>query len=150
MAFKGNLETVVELKSSPEKFLNVWKCQAHQVPNHTPTNIQGVHVHEGDWVKSGSIKIWKYTVEGKSEVFKEKIIVDDEKKTVTLIGLEGDVFKIYKVCNITWQLTSKGQGSLSKVIIEYEKLNENVPVPGVYLDFLGRITKEIDEGISKE
>uniref|UniRef100_A0A2C9UFP0 Bet v I/Major latex protein domain-containing protein n=1 Tax=Manihot esculenta TaxID=3983 RepID=A0A2C9UFP0_MANES len=60
MALKGNLETVVEL--NPEKFLSFWKGQAHQVPNHSPTNIQGVHVHEGDCVTSGSIKIWKYTV----------------------------------------------------------------------------------------
>ncbi|KAJ9153091.1 hypothetical protein P3X46_026575 [Hevea brasiliensis] len=148
MALKGNLETVLQLKSSPEKFLSVWKGQAHQVPNHTPTNIQGVDVHEGDWVTSGSIKVWKYTVERKSEVFKEKVIVDDEKKTVTLIGLEGDVFKIYKVYNVIWQLTPKGQGSLATIILEYEKLNENVPAPDIYLDFVIRITKDIDEGIS--
>ncbi|KAG8637497.1 MLP-like protein 328 [Manihot esculenta] len=150
MALKGNLETVVELKSSPEKYLSFWKGQAHQVPNHSPTNIQGVHVHEGDWETSGSIKVWKYTIEGRSEVFKEKVIIDDEKKTLTFIGLEGDLLKIYKVFNIIWQFTTKGQGSLSKVIIEYEKLNENVPPPNNYLDLVVTITKEIDEGISKE
>ncbi|OAY29248.1 MLP-like protein 43 [Manihot esculenta] len=149
MALKGNLETVVELKSSPDKFLSVWKSQAHQVPNHTPINIQGVHVHEGDWVKSGSIKIWKYTIAGRSEVFKDKIIVDDEKKTLTGIGLEGDVFKSYKVFNLIWQLTPKDEGSLAKVIIEYEKLNENVPTPDIYLDFIIKITTDVDESISK-
>ncbi|KAF2316800.1 hypothetical protein GH714_042141 [Hevea brasiliensis] len=111
------------------------------VPSHTPTNIQGVDVHEGDWVTSGSIKVWKYTVEGRSEIFKEKIVLDDDKKTVTLIGLEGDLLKIYEVYNVIWQLTPKGQGSLAKLILEYEKLNENVPAPRIYLDFVTRIAK---------
>ncbi|KAF2316786.1 hypothetical protein GH714_042127 [Hevea brasiliensis] len=117
----------------------------NKVPNHTPTNIQGVDVHEGDWVTSGSIKVWKYTVEGRSEIFKEKIVLDDDKKTVTLIGLEGDLLKIYEVYNVIWQLTPKGQGSLAKLILEYEKLNENVPAPCIYLDFVTRIAKDIDE-----
>ncbi|KAJ9166949.1 hypothetical protein P3X46_021638 [Hevea brasiliensis] len=149
MAFKGKLETVLDLKSSPEKFLTLWKKQAYEVPNLTPTNIQGVHVLEGDWVPPGSIKVWNYTIDGKAEVFQEKIELDEEKNIVTLIGLEGDVFKIYKVYTAIWELTPKDQGSLAKLTLEYEKLNENVPVPHNYMDFVISITKDIDEGISK-
>ncbi|KAJ9153092.1 hypothetical protein P3X46_026576 [Hevea brasiliensis] len=87
--------------------------------------------------------------EGRSEIFNEKIVLDDDKMTVTLIGLEGDLLKIYGVYNVIWQLTPKGQGSLAKLILEYEKLNENVPAPRIYLDFVTRIAKDIDEGISK-
>lgn len=76
--------------------------------------------------------------------------MDDEKKTLTGIGLEGDVFKNYKVFNIGWQFTPKGQGSLAKVIMEYEKLNENVPTPDIYLDFIIKVTKDVDEGICKD
>ncbi|KAJ9166950.1 hypothetical protein P3X46_021639 [Hevea brasiliensis] len=149
MALKGKLETLLELKSSPNKFLSLWKEQAHQVPNHAPTNIQGVHVHDDDWVTPDSIKVWRYTIDGRAEVFKEKIEFDEEKKIVTIIGLEGDVFKICKVLIVTWKLTPKGQGSLAKVTLEYEKLNENVHVPYKYLDFVISMTRDIDEGISK-
>ncbi|KAF2297107.1 hypothetical protein GH714_017469 [Hevea brasiliensis] len=117
MALKGKLESVLELKSSPEKFLNPWKEQAHQVPNHSPTNIQGVHVHEGDWVTAGSIKVWNYTIDGRAEVFKEKIVFDDEKKILSIVGLEGDLFKIYKVYTVSWELKPKSQGSLAKVTL---------------------------------
>ncbi|KAF2297105.1 hypothetical protein GH714_017409 [Hevea brasiliensis] len=149
MALKGKLETVLDLKSSPEKFLSLWKEQAYQVPNLTSTNIQGVHVLEGDWVTPGSIKVWNYTIDGKAEVFQEKIELDEEKKIVRIIGLEGDVLKIYRVCTGTWELTPKDQGSLAKLTLEFEKVNENVPVPHNYMDFVISMTKDIDEGISK-
>ena len=58
----AKLETVLELSCTPQQFFNIWKNEAHQIPNHTPTNIHTVHVHEGDWETAGSLKIWKYTV----------------------------------------------------------------------------------------
>ena len=61
MSLKGNLETVMELKSSPEKFFTIWKTQAYHIPNHTPDNIHAVDMHEGDWETEGSIKIWRYS-----------------------------------------------------------------------------------------
>ncbi|OAY29249.1 hypothetical protein MANES_15G129900v8 [Manihot esculenta] len=144
---KGQLETVVELKCTPDQFLKLWKSQGHQIPNHTPSNIQGVRVHEGDWETSGSIKVWDYTIEGRPEVFKEKVEIDEEKKIVKLIGLDGDVFKLYKVYNGMWHVMPKGQGSLAKTVIEYEKLNESVPTPHIYLDFIVGVTKDIDAGL---
>ncbi|XP_050231623.1 MLP-like protein 328 isoform X1 [Mercurialis annua] len=143
------LETGLELKSSAEQFLSLWKGRAHQVPDHTPSNIHAVHVHEGDWETSGCVLVWKYTIGGKKEEFKEKLIVDDENKKVTLIGLEGDVFNIYKVYNCIWELTPKPQGSSTKVTLEYEKLNESVPAPDIYMDFVIKITKDMDQGINK-
>lgn len=62
MSLKGELETVIELKSSPEKFFGVWKTQAYHIPNHTPDNIHAVDMHEGEWETEGSIKIWRYSV----------------------------------------------------------------------------------------
>ncbi|KAJ9166956.1 hypothetical protein P3X46_021645 [Hevea brasiliensis] len=150
MTMKLNLNDYAKCmhQSSPEKFLNLLKEQAHQVPNHSPTNIQGVHVHEGDWVTPGSIKVWNYTIDGRAEVFKEKIELD-EKKVLTITDLEGDVFKIYKVYTAIWELTPRGQGSFAKLTLEYEKLNDNVPVPHKYIDLVISMTKDIDEGISK-
>ncbi|KDP38074.1 hypothetical protein JCGZ_04717 [Jatropha curcas] len=146
---KGKLETEVELKSSPEQFFKFWKSDVHQAPNHTPSNIQGVRVHEGDWETSGSIKIWDYTIDGKPGVFKERVDVDEENKIVKLTGLEGDVFKLYKVYNGIWHVKPKGQGTLAKLTLEYEKQNESVPAPTIYMDFMISMTKDIDAALTK-
>ncbi|EEF37413.1 MLP-like protein 328 [Ricinus communis] len=146
---KGQLEVEVEIKSSAEKFFNFWKVQPHQVPNHTPSNIQAVHVHEGDWETPGSIRIWHYTVEGKPGKLKERAELDEENKIVKLIGLEGDVFEHYKVYNPIWHPKPKNEGSLVTVAIEYEKRNSSVPVPQIYVDFMVNMTKEIDEALVK-
>ncbi|KAF2316802.1 hypothetical protein GH714_042143 [Hevea brasiliensis] len=87
------------------------------------------------------------TAEGKAGVFKEKVEIDEENKIIKLIGLEGDVFKLYKVYNGIWHLTPKGQGSLAKLTLEYEKLNESVPAPHIYLDFMISLTTDIDAGL---
>ncbi|KAJ6429873.1 hypothetical protein OIU84_021308 [Salix udensis] len=115
----------------------------------TETMSLKVDMHEGDWETEGSIKIWRYSVDGKQEVFKEKVVVDEEKNTVGLIGLEGDVMTKYKLFNPTYHLTPKGDGSLARLIIEYEKLDENIPVPDKYMDFMISVTRDIDESLAK-
>ncbi|XP_057986570.1 major latex protein 149-like [Hevea brasiliensis] len=87
---------------------------------------------------------WANLLDG-AEVFKEKIMLDEEKKK-ELIGPEGDAFKIYKVYNGIWELIPKDQGSLAKVNLEYKKLNENVPVPDKYMDFLISMTRKLMKG----
>ncbi|XP_065854960.1 MLP-like protein 328 [Euphorbia lathyris] len=157
---KGELVAEVELKSGAHKFFKFWKSQtrsasalhvppseAHKTPHHTSSHIQAVRIHEGDWDTPGSIKIWNYTIDGKQEVFKEKVEVEEDKKLVRLTGLEGDVFKLYKVYNGIWHIIPKGDGYIAKITIEYEKLNPDVPAPHNYLDFLVRFTKEIDVGL---
>lgn len=88
-------------------------------------------------------------IDGKQEVFKEKVVVDEEKNTLALTGLEGDVMTRYKIFNPTYHLTPKDDGSLARLIIEYEKLNENIPVPDKYMDFMITVTKDIDASLTK-
>ncbi|KAJ8770250.1 hypothetical protein K2173_012659 [Erythroxylum novogranatense] len=139
MALSGKLEGVVELKSPVDKIYNVFKCQSHHIPNHSPKNIQGIQVHEGDFETSGSVRIWNYTV----------VELDDENKTVTFDGLEGDVMQIYKIYKPVWTFKPNGEGTLATCAIEYEKQNERVPAPSIYLDFMVSLTKDIDDGLSK-
>ncbi|KAK2635472.1 hypothetical protein Ddye_030264 [Dipteronia dyeriana] len=144
MALSGKLEADIEIKASAEKYFNIFKSQCQHLPNISSSNLQGVDLHEGDWDTHGSVKLWKYTVEGREESYKEKIEIDDENLAVTLVGLEGDVFKNYKSWKATFQATPKGEGnSVIKHILEYEKLNQDVPVPNPYLDFIVRISKDI-------
>ncbi|KAK7836097.1 MLP-like protein 28 [Quercus suber] len=149
MSLKGKVGTEIEIKSPPEKFYNIFKSQAYHVPNAAPNHIQGVDVHEGDWETHGSVKIWKYTAEGESGVFKEKVELDDANRSVTLVGIEGDVMKDYKTFKPIYQVVPKGTGSLAKLSIEYEKLREDVPAPNKYVTLMVNITKDLDAHIMK-
>jgi|UniRef100_A0A2N9FPE9 hypothetical protein len=149
MALQGKVGTEIEIKASPDKYYNVFKSTAYHVPNAAPDHIQGVEVHEGDWETHGSVKIWKYTVEGESGVFKEKVEYDDANRAVTLVGVEGDIMKEYKTFKPTYQVVPKGTGSLAKLTIEYEKLRADVPAPNKYVTLMVNITKGIDEHLAK-
>ncbi|KAI6668161.1 hypothetical protein NL676_028573 [Syzygium grande] len=114
---RGKLEAEVELKSPADKFFKIWRSETHKLPTATSKNIQGVKVHEGDWDQHGAIKIWNYTVEGKSEVFKEKVELDDDNMSFTLHGIEGDVFDAWKVFKPACKVIPKEQGSVAKLSI---------------------------------
>ncbi|KAJ4849873.1 hypothetical protein Tsubulata_045308 [Turnera subulata] len=150
MALNGKVEAVLELECPPEKFLKAWKSEAHQIPKHSPNDIHAVELHEGDWESAhGSIKKWDYSVGGKRESLKERVELDEANKIIKFTVLEGDVMKMYKVFNPIYKLEAKGQGTLATLVIEYEKVNEDVPNPDIYLDFMLGRTKEIDAAIGK-
>ncbi|KAJ0038686.1 hypothetical protein Pint_22294 [Pistacia integerrima] len=151
MAESGKLEVDLEIQAPAEKYYHIFKIQSHHLPNIASNNVKGVDLHEGDWDKEGSIKTWKYTVEGRDETYKEKIEVDDQKKSVTLVGLDGDVFKNYKNWKATFQATPEDEKScVVKHILQYEKLNENVPEPHAYLDFMVKVTQDIAAHLVKQ
>ncbi|KAI3433155.1 Bet_v_1 domain-containing protein [Psidium guajava] len=141
---RGKLEAEVELKSPADKFFKVWRSESHKMPTVTSKNIQGIKVHEGDWDQHGAIKIWNYTVDGKSEVFKEKVEFNDENMSVTLNGIEGHIFDTYKVFKAACKLVPKEQGSLAKLSMEYEKHKASNPNPDKYMAVLIDMTKDID------
>ncbi|CAN1747903.1 MLP-like protein 328 [Linum perenne] len=152
----GKVEAEVELKAPPAKFFNVFRKAAHHIPTHTPSNIQAVDCHHGDWESHDGIKIWNYTCEGKTEVFKERVEFDEKNKIVKLNGLEGDLMKVYKVYNSIFEFVSKsggggsgGGGGVAKLAIEYEKLDSSFPAPTKYMDFMINLTKETDAGLVK-
>ncbi|KAG2708412.1 hypothetical protein I3843_05G174100 [Carya illinoinensis] len=149
MALKGKMETEIEIKAAADKYYSIFKTSAHQVPTATPDIIQGVKVHEGDWKTHGSIKVWNYTVEGNAEVFKEKVELDDANRAATLVGIEGDPMKYYKIFKATYQAIPKGNGSLAKLTIVYEKLREDMPPPIKYLNMMVSLTKDIDAHLAK-
>ena len=96
------------------------------------------------------ILIFLWTTEGKSDlVFKEKVEYDDENRSATLIGIDGDVMQEYKSYKCTFQVVPKGTGSLAKLTIEYEKLSDDVPAPDKYITLMVNVTKGIDELIAK-
>lgn len=81
---------------------------------------------------------------------KEKVeAIDEEKKSITFNVVEGDLLKQYKHLKSTVQVTSKHEGSLVKWTLEYEKVSEDVPEPGPYIDIAIGMTKDIDAHLLK-
>ncbi|XP_059446617.1 MLP-like protein 28 [Corylus avellana] len=82
-------------------------------------------------------------------------ISSDQKKTIssdkslTFTALEGDLLAHYKSYKATVKITPKPEGCLVKVTVDYEKLNEDVPAPDKYLDFVVNVVKDIDAHIIK-
>ncbi|XP_022150050.1 MLP-like protein 328 [Momordica charantia] len=147
MSLVGKLVSELEINAPAEKYYKLFKDEAFHVPKVSPKIIQQVEVHEGDWDTHGhgSIKIWKYSVDGKDEVFKERVEFDDKNLSVTLIGLEGDVFKHYKTFNAIYKVVPKSpEHSLAVLTLEYEKLDDGSPYPYQYLDLMNGITKDIE------
>ncbi|XP_071724926.1 MLP-like protein 328 [Rutidosis leptorrhynchoides] len=116
----------------------------------TPKNIQANEHHNDPWDDHGhgSVVTLNYTCEGKAEVFKERIEVADANMKAKHVGVDGDVFKIYKSYVIIFQYTPKGTGTLAKITIEYEKLSDDVPDAIPYLNLLVECNRDSDEHIA--
>ncbi|OWM86185.1 hypothetical protein CDL15_Pgr011009 [Punica granatum] len=82
--------------------------------------------------------------EGKSETFKEKVEFDDANMTFTLHGIEGDVYDEHKVFRPICKVAPKTKGCVAKLAIEYERVNEDAPIPNKYMDFFVSFTQDID------
>ncbi|GLT94427.1 hypothetical protein SLE2022_121680 [Rubroshorea leprosula] len=78
MALLYKSEADVETKATAEQFYRTFGTRAHQV--------------------------WNLTAVGVAETFKEKVELDEESKTVRLVGLEGDPFNHYKSYVVTLKL----------------------------------------------
>ncbi|KAL6186939.1 hypothetical protein ACLB2K_043057 [Fragaria x ananassa] len=146
MSLQGKIEAEFEITAPADKFYNIFKSEAHHIPNTSQTGtITGVAVHEGDWETEGSIKIWSYSIEGEVGTFKEKVEHDDVNKAITVNGLEGDVFQYYKTFKGIYQFIQKDDGSnIAKLTLEYEKLSEEVAVPDKYVRLMTNLVKDLD------
>ncbi|XP_047308267.1 kirola-like [Impatiens glandulifera] len=135
----------VEIKSDGDVFHELFRFQPHHISNISPTNIQNVDLHEGDWGTIGSVIFWNYTHDGKEKVAKERIeAIDEEKKSVTFNVIEGDLLELYKICIFTVHVDTDGENNLVTWTVEYEKLNEDVEDPTSMLDFCIVLTKDIE------
>ncbi|XP_021642474.2 MLP-like protein 329 [Hevea brasiliensis] len=148
MVQADKLEADVELNAPADNFYKIFYSQAHHVPN-ASDSIHAVEVHEGDWETPGSAKLWKYTLEGNPEYFKEKADVDEANKTITFTAVEGHVLEQYKSYKAILRVIPTGDGGLVKICVEYEKLKADDPPPSKYLDILVSVVKDVDAHLVK-
>lgn len=83
--------------------------------------------------------------DGKDHVSKDIVeAVDKENKIITYKVVEGDLLEQYKFIKVTIQTISKDEATLVSWIIEYEKLNTNIPHPIKLLEFGIHLSEELD------
>ncbi|OVA01143.1 Bet v I domain [Macleaya cordata] len=148
------LEVQVEVQCSADKFYRMFKHDVKEIPKNFPHLYEHVEVLEGDGVSAGSVKLWKYILEGKSLYAKERMkVVDDEKRMITHSIFEGEVMKDYKFFDVTFIVTPKGRqhsdGSVVTWHVEYEKANEDAPTPSNYMDFVVWLTNDLNSHLHK-
>ncbi|CAI9096014.1 OLC1v1032074C2 [Oldenlandia corymbosa var. corymbosa] len=142
---KKKLVSSIEIKSDGDVFHEIFRDRPHHISNMSPTYIQGVDLHDGDWGKVGSVIFWNYTHEGKPKVAKEIIeAIDEAKKSVTFRVIEGDLMELYKTFVITVHVDTVGQNNLVTWTFEYEKQKESVPEPNSLMEFCLSVTKDIE------
>uniref|UniRef100_A0A2P2K165 MLP-like protein 328 n=1 Tax=Rhizophora mucronata TaxID=61149 RepID=A0A2P2K165_RHIMU len=149
MANVEKLEVDLGLKCSADQFFKFLSTEIHQIGNTSSDKIQNVRVNEGDWKTHGSIKEWKYTIDGKTEIFKEKVEVDEVSKTVSFVAVGGHILDQYKSYKIVYQAVPKDEGTFVRVKLEYEKLKSVDPRPNKYLELLINVVKDIDAHVVK-
>jgi len=150
MSLIGKVEGGLLIKSSATDFHDYFRGRPHHVSNATPEKVQGCELHEGEFGSVGSIICWSYVHDGKNAKAKQVIeAIDDENNSTTFKMIEGDLLDLYKNMTIFVGATPKEDGSLVYWVVDYEKLNENVPDPNTLLELFFHITKDIDEHIQK-
>ncbi|CAK7326751.1 unnamed protein product [Dovyalis caffra] len=129
MAQIAKLEVQTEIKSSADKFYDIFRRKQYLMPKICPEYIKGIQVVLGDWETVGSIKLWTYDA-GSSEIVKETVeAIDDKTKSITY---------------------NMGQAGLAKWTVEYERQNEEIPDPHNYVEFLACISKSVDAYLPKD
>ena len=145
MALVGKMVRQVDLKSDGDVFHELFRDRPHHISDMSPTHIQGVDLHEGEWGTVGSVIFWKYTHDGKEKVAKEVIeAIDEEKKSVTFKVIDGDLLQLYKSFVATVHVDTVGDNNLVTWTFNYEKLNENIEDPISLMDFCIELTKHIE------
>ncbi|KAG7648104.1 putative Bet v I/Major latex protein [Arabidopsis thaliana] len=147
MAMSGTYMTDVPLKGSAEKHYKLWSSETHRIPDTIGHLIQGVILHEGDWDSHGSIKTWKYNLDGKEEEFKERTEIDEEKMAVTMTALDGQVMEELKVYIPNLQFIPESQNAcVCKVSVKWEKRTEDSE-PAKFYKFLEKMIADSDDHI---
>ena len=85
--------------------------------------------------------------------YKEKIEYHDENETMIHVCIKGDVFEHYKSAKAIWWVAPEAdgrEGTVAKVVVTHEKLDESMPRPITNLDvIMVNVTEDIDAHLAK-
>ncbi|KAI6686061.1 hypothetical protein NL676_031974 [Syzygium grande] len=154
MGLEGKVEEELEINSPADKFFKRLSPELHHLPDASPDKVQGAEIHEGDQVTTGSVKLWNYTIAVDmfilSSIYAQyhKKLLDEENKTITLVGLSGHVLVKYKAYIIVYQVFPKGESGTVKLSLIYEKFKETDGEPHNYLKFGINVVKDLDKHLT--
>ncbi|KAI4379101.1 hypothetical protein MLD38_005438 [Melastoma candidum] len=104
----GLLEADVHTNSPADALFKLLAEEVHNVPDASSDNVHSVQLHEGDWATTGSVKLWTYTIDGRKEVFKEKVEIDKENRVMMLVAVGGDIMEQYRTYRIVYHVFPDG------------------------------------------
>ncbi|KAI3897235.1 hypothetical protein MKX03_032426 [Papaver bracteatum] len=139
----GKLVTELEVNCNADKYYEIWKHH-EDIPNAMPHIYTGVKVVEGHGTTSGCIKQWDYTA--KQSLSRRQRTYTDETRTIHHSAVGGDIMNDYKRFDVTLLVNPKanGRGSIASCTIDYEKGNEDSPVPIGYLSFFQKNIEDLN------
>ncbi|KAF5194738.1 Mlp-like protein [Thalictrum thalictroides] len=143
----GKLEKEMEAKSNPQKIYDMIKYTLHHLHTISPEFYKSIDILEGDGESVGSVRLWKYVLPGTSKVMtaKEKTeVVDDENMLIVWNIFEGDHSNHFNGFVLKMQVIPKGEGSLVKYTIQYEKGNEHGPDPQQFMNMFAMCFDKLD------
>ncbi|KAG6581208.1 MLP-like protein 34, partial [Cucurbita argyrosperma subsp. sororia] len=155
MSKSDSIWAKVDLKSSHEKFYGFFRNHLGNLVDLFPENFKSIQLVEGQHFDRGSLVLSKYEFGHEHRVEKWVIrAVDDVKKYIVYEAVEGEALKQFKVLRakveaINGGSTKVGGGNFTKLTIEFEKANENVASPEIYLELFVKIAKGVDAYFSK-
>ncbi|KAJ4710006.1 MLP protein [Melia azedarach] len=142
MSLVGQLETVVEVKTSAAQLHEVFSCMPYIVTITSPERVQSCELIQGEWGKEGSVICWRLTralfccrtvllSDGSDpQISKEIMEVIDNENSITIYKLiEGRMLETYKNFFSIAKISPKDddEGSLVYWTYKYEKHNEDAP-----------------------
>ncbi|KAK8508319.1 hypothetical protein V6N13_055768 [Hibiscus sabdariffa] len=150
MAQVRRMDWQIEAKSTADKFFDTYKTKSHLMPKMSNQLVTDVKLLQGDWDSVGSVKLWHYTLQGKSVTMKETIEkIDDTNRTIVYKVLGGDCMEFYNSWNSIINVTQMGDGCLVKCTMEFEKKNDDAPDLVMYDDFFTTLIKNVDSFLLK-
>ncbi|XP_022143401.1 MLP-like protein 34 [Momordica charantia] len=146
MAQIGKLSVAVQMKSSAEEFYGFFRKKMDHLVQMFHEKVKSFKFLEGDDFTPGCLMHWSYDIVGPAEAKAEVADLDEENKSITYQVVEGDILSQYSLFKIKFQASDDvvGLGATVNWSIEFEKADENVPSPEVYLEFLSKISMGID------
>ncbi|KAL4626400.1 hypothetical protein ACB092_05G093200 [Castanea dentata] len=151
MSLFGKVEAEIEIKASAFKFFEANSKLVADLPKHAPNFIQSVDLVEGEWGQEGSVMCFYFTFDGKAVMSKEVMEpVDDKNHSLTFKVIGGILLELYKSFKFVVQATPKGEGSLVRWTLEYEKLHVDDPESNTMLEFAIGLTKDMDAQLAHE
>ncbi|KAF3340119.1 MLP-like protein 423 [Carex littledalei] len=129
MAAKSEVD--VEVNSAPEKFWEAIRGSTDLFPKVFPEQYKSIDILEGDGKSVGSVRLVNYALGTPLVTFaKEKVeAVEEENKLVSYSVIDGEILNLYKNFKATLSITPKGEGSLIKWTLQYDKASNEVPEP---------------------